>query len=445
VYNWGENESHNVQVKFLEKDASNILGQTDISIPAHGREQALIAIEPNNFKKKIVRVSLESEGDGNVANNSAYHETVLSCYQISPGIGSTTDGRTFNSVGIENAAILEVESPAQLLAPELVCMQADTASSTLQPGITFLKANGYTSLRISLQNANVPILYGNLRMWYDENDPAIQNAVPAIYRFNERQKTWSRIASNAIAPGVISARIPIPGTFAMGISHDATSPHTSISIEGQLFSRRGSVSPSPRISVVATDENGIHTDADNIIMELDNKRVSKEEFAFLDSASTSHSNAIVYQPKLSDGTHTFCISVMDNNGNQSDRDCIQMEVSNVFQVQMLGQFPNPFSDQTFLAYDILGANTVDEVEVKFYTASGRLIRKLLYPSTDPRQSTGLLQGGTGLPTSIGYHEAWWDGTDEDNNEVANGVYFFKIRIRSGDETVESLGKIARVR
>jgi len=288
-------------------------------------------------------------------------------------------------------------------------------------------------------------LSGVLKLWYDKDEPGIQNANPAIYKFNPRIQTWSRLPSTVISPGIVTANILLKGTYAVGYSNDLSAPNTRISIEGQFFTNHGAVPPSPKISIVATDENGIHTEPENLVLEIDNKRVLKEDFSFVDSAATATSSGILYKPNLSNGRHTFCISVMDNNGNQSDRDCIQMEVSTEFQVRVLGEFPNPFENEMFLAYDILGANTIDEVEVKFFTSSGRTIRTLRYPSDNPRQWLGLKKEGSSDPTSIGYHEAWWDGTDEDGNEVANGVYFYRIRLKSGEETVETLGKIARVR
>jgi hypothetical protein len=57
----------------------------------------------------------------------------------------------------------------------------------------------------------------------------------------------------------------------------------------------------------------------------------------------------------------------------------------------------------------------------------------------------LLRGGTGLPTAPGYHEVWWDGTDDDGQPVANGVYFYRIRVRAGDTVIERRGSVARVR
>ena len=68
-----------------------------------------------------------------------------------------------------------------------------------------------------------------------------------------------------------------------------------------------------------------------------------------------------------------------------------------------------------------------------------------FPSNNTEETVGLLQGGTGSPIAVGYHEAWWDGTDTYGNQVANGVYFFKVSVSSGGKTLEDIGKMARLR
>jgi hypothetical protein len=68
-----------------------------------------------------------------------------------------------------------------------------------------------------------------------------------------------------------------------------------------------------------------------------------------------------------------------------------------------------------------------------------------WPSTNPFEQAPLTKGGTGVPTALGYHEAWWDGTDDESVPVANGVYFYKLRVRQKEDVIENTGTIARIR
>jgi flagellar hook assembly protein FlgD len=59
--------------------------------------------------------------------------------------------------------------------------------------------------------------------------------------------------------------------------------------------------------------------------------------------------------------------------------------------------------------------------------AGRLIRELKYFD------------------EVGYVEHEWDGTDEAGVEVANGVYYLRFVARRGDERIERIEKMARLR
>jgi flagellar hook assembly protein FlgD len=67
------------------------------------------------------------------------------------------------------------------------------------------------------------------------------------------------------------------------------------------------------------------------------------------------------------------------------------------------------------------------------------------PSFDPANEYGFFKGGTGNPLSLGYHEVWWDGRDDSGIEVANGAYFYRLRVKTKDDSRELTGKFARVR
>jgi flagellar hook assembly protein FlgD len=92
-------------------------------------------------------------------------------------------------------------------------------------------------------------------------------------------------------------------------------------------------------------------------------------------------------------------------------------------------FPNPFSRSTRFTFQRSATDPI-RVEVKIYTVAGRLIQILELPSSADR-----------------FVEIEWDGRDRDGNELANGVYFYKVitRSMSGGDTREVLGKLAVLR
>ncbi|CUT00365.1 FG-GAP repeat domain-containing protein [Candidatus Kryptobacter tengchongensis] len=70
-------------------------------------------------------------------------------------------------------------------------------------------------------------------------------------------------------------------------------------------------------------------------------------------------------------------------------------------------YPNPFNPTTWIKFSI----PRDEfISLKIYTVDGRLVKTLV----------------EGRYYSAGKHKITWDGTDENGNKVASGVYIYKI-------------------
>jgi hypothetical protein len=244
---------------------------------------------------------------------------------------------------------------------------------------------------------------------------------------------------------VLTAEVTLPGVFAVGVTTDRRPPQVRLTAEGRSLPTRTVLSAYPRIGIVGVDENGIATDTGSIQLTLNGQPVPASQYAVLDTAQTPTAASISYRPRLESGTHIICATLTDCNGNTSERTCIQVEVSTTLELRLLGTFPNPFAEEMFIAYELLGASNVDEIEVRFYTASGRSIRRMVFPTSSPTEAFGFLRGGTGLPTAPGYHEIWWDGTDDEGRPVANGVYFYRVRVRAGETVIERRGSVARVR
>ncbi len=46
--------------------------------------------------------------------------------------------------------------------------------------------------------------------------------------------------------------------------------------------------------------------------------------------------------------------------------------------------------------------------------------------------------------SFGYNEIDWDGTDDNEKPVANGIYFYKIIADNGPDQVTTTGKAVKM-
>ncbi|HET6510936.1 MAG TPA: C25 family cysteine peptidase, partial [Candidatus Kapabacteria bacterium] len=265
----------------------------------------------------------------------------------------------------------------------------------------------------------------------------------AIYRQDDRSKLWT-ILPTMRNGNLLTATISHLGTFAVGYHTDKTPPVVELSVEGQVFVDKGDVPEKPRLSVVIQDANGIDVTTGKTVVTIDGLPVQSEITSSLDTQRTQTSINMRLEPTLSNGRHTISVLAVDNNGLETEKK-LEVNVSNEFVIQELGVYPNPFATVMFIAYEIKGIPFADEVELNIYTVSGKLIKTHRFPSDNPEHTFGFVKGGTGTPTSLGYHEVWWDGRDNDGFDVANGVYYYRLKVETSRETKEITGKIARIR
>jgi len=128
---------------------------------------------------------------------------------------------------------------------------------------------------------------------------------------------------------------------------------------------------------------------------------------------------------------------------------MRFNVSADFDLIAHGAYPNPFTDKTFIAYQVINPiQEADAFELKIYTVSGRLIATCREPG--PR-ALGVFPTGSQVADGVGQlrgsgdHALTWTGKDDSGNEVANGVYYGKLRITSRGRAIEKIIKIVRLR
>jgi hypothetical protein len=79
-------------------------------------------------------------------------------------------------------------------------------------------------------------------------------------------------------------------------------------------------------------------------------------------------------------------------------------------------YPNPFNPETVIKYAVSG-NGLTQVSLKVYNVVGQLVKTLV----DEQQMPG-------------EYSQTWNGKDEKNQEVASGMYFYKLRVSDFSET-----------
>jgi hypothetical protein len=215
---------------------------------------------------------------------------------------------------------------------------------------------------------------------------------------------------------------------------DRTGPHITIDFaDVDNFHSGDVVGENPMLRATISDSiSGVNITGEighKITLALDGRTDDKIDLTDLfnyDSGSYIRGAALYPLGALAEGRHTAEIKAWDNlnNSNAATAEFVVRPTSRLTLSEVMN-YPNPFRNRTSFTFELNFDNT--EVRVKIFTLSGRLIRTL--------ESVG----------NSGFNQLEWDGRDGDGDQLANGVYLYKIIAtqRLGGESLraEEIGKL----
>jgi flagellar hook assembly protein FlgD len=83
-------------------------------------------------------------------------------------------------------------------------------------------------------------------------------------------------------------------------------------------------------------------------------------------------------------------------------------------------YPNPFSTRTQFVYTLTGETPPQYFRIQIMTVSGKVVREIT------QEELGVLKIGTHKTDYA------WDGRDEYGNQLANGVYLYRVIAKGKD-------------
>ncbi|MEN8249709.1 MAG: C25 family cysteine peptidase, partial [Bacteroidota bacterium] len=221
------------------------------------------------------------------------------------------------------------------------------------------------------------------------------------------------------------------------VTKDATNPLLNVTFDGEYIFDGDIVSPNPHIRIEVDDDNEYLLKSDTLGVDIFLKkpcegclaeRVSLAGNEITWSAETETEAFIVnYTPQnLEDGMYELSVQAEDASGNKSGAEPykIHFEVINKSTVTNFYPYPNPFSSSVRFVFTLTGNEIPDEIMIRIFTVSGRVVREIT------QDELGLLRIGNNITDYA------WDGRDEFGDQLANGVYLYKVYIRIDSEDVE---------
>jgi len=258
--------------------------------------------------------------------------------------------------------------------------------------------------------------------------------VPKDIGYGGYQARISAYGSDGVRDGLAYRDSLFVGGTATTVA-DTAGPDITLTIAGQSF-LSGDFAPSdPLIEVQLEDENGINITGEVghwIILLVDDgqQQINVTDHFQYDSGSYQTGRLSYQLSGLSPGAHRVTVKAWDNFNNFSIAS-LDFEVSDEDRLVLRNVLncPNPFdprSEATEFTYEV---SRPAEVTIKVYTVAGRLIRTL---------REGQRPGGYNLSRP-------WRGEDEDGDQIANGVYLYKIIARADGQQTEAHGKVVVMR
>ncbi len=195
--------------------------------------------------------------------------------------------------------------------------------------------------------------------------------------------------------------------------------NVTVTFDGKEIRNGDYVSAMPTIQV-SLPENFPVADITAIYLNGENKLNDAQSYSLKTSTSTN----IEFKPNLKDGDHKLIISGKNNSTLIS----FDFKVSNTPQILNIFNYPNPFTTGTQFTFELTGQSVVERVTVLIYSVAGRQMQEL--------NATNL---------GIGFNSIVWDGRDNDGNEIANGVYLYKIKAKFENEVNSQVHKLVKLR
>jgi hypothetical protein len=398
-------------------------------------DQALLQNEREFFAVLDWQNMIEERNEENNFQQVVFPGNLFNIPQL---LGTTNDGLSNDTLELDQSVRFHLP-PQALSASSVLSYNVQETNDLLsleeQPGLTYVSLYGQTSPA-----------YISLRF----NNPAAEQIKNAILEFRVDTTAHSRheLATISICRFVPSinrwvgmntyqtndrlvASVDQVGDYALFKIEDVKKPVVEITVNGRILHDNMLVPLNPSLAFIIQDENGIDlTSGFNVY--IDDQKLTTEELNVPDTVQNANAVALTAKPKLTAGEHTIRTEVADAFGNTLEK-TLSFQVSESFELQIFGNYPNPFEDFTVISFLVLANNVLDDFSIKIYTVAGRQIREIRNPQ------------GSDEIWDPGYHEVEWDGRDQDGKLVANGVYFALIKANLGDQSFEETMKIAKLK
>lgn len=212
---------------------------------------------------------------------------------------------------------------------------------------------------------------------------------------------------------------------------DKINPILDVTFDGIHILDGDIVSAKPEIKISVKDENPYLALSDSTVLDVElvypdgtvipvnytDGYVTFYPASNNNDLSVNNEASIVMNPDFSqDGTYQLRVFGRDVSNNHAGS--VNYEISfyiiNQSMISNMLNYPNPFTTSTQFVFNLTGSEIPDNIKIQVMTVTGKVVREIY------KEELGELRIGRNIT------EYTWDGTDQFGNELANGVYFYRV-------------------
>jgi len=422
IQNWGGEPVSQALVRFACSQIS-FTSEDTVSLEGHGDTEASVPFSPF-LGEWNVAVAVDPDSaifELNRANNRFEIPLEMDRFNVTTGEGTWSGFSPSDTVGLAGKILCFL--PAGAVPQNTVLrIRIIESSDDVYSGMTVKGSENVFQLSLAGFSETFTLLKSATLFFPLNSADTLSSLKP--YRWDAAIRTWV-VCPFEKSDSTLSVRTETLGFFRVMRSEDTDPPWIEIQVENQPFVDGSYVPRNPSISILIQDASGVDIRQENMAIFLDGEIQPVSSFTLPDSSCDPTHLVVSFRPQLAPMEHTLSVKASDVHGNVRQSEEIHFRVASQFEIQYLGNHPNPFKKETIFVYVLTDVARL--VSLKIYTVSGKLIRSFeRYHIAD-------------------YDEIAWDGQDDWGNDVANGVYFFRLMAEGSDIQREVTGKIAKIR
>ncbi len=208
---------------------------------------------------------------------------------------------------------------------------------------------------------------------------------------------------------------------------DDQPPVVQVFLNTDAFVNGGITDNDPKILVKCADDNGMNVSGTSLGHDLaavldDNVTAGLVLNEFYESAldNPKQGKAIYPLRNLAPGKHTLRVKGWDiaNNSGEGYTEFVVAEDGKAALDHVLN-YPNPFTSNTAFQFEHNLAGQVMDVQISIFSVSGKLVKTIQHNTT---------------PDNYRVTDIVWDGRDEYGDQLAKGVYVYRVKVRGTDTT-----------